>query len=153
MMRIFLFRSLMFFLISYASVAYSDTFYNKTNQNVAVDGYDTVAYFTQSEAVKGFARYQVSYLEVVWYFSSQENKNIFESEPSKFIPQFAGHCANGLSDGHLVRANPKIFRVIDDRLYLFFSWWGKAQWKYDQQAQIAQAESNWREFSLSLEKP
>lgn len=146
-----LLRSFLILSISLIPVAYSDTFYNKTNQNVAIDGYDTVAYFTQNEAVKGFARYQVTYLEVIWYFSTQENKNIFEAEPHKFIPQFAGHCANGLSDGHLVSANPKIFRVIDNRLYLFFSWWGKAQWKFDQQAQITLAESNWQDFSKGLD--
>ncbi|WP_411746231.1 YHS domain-containing (seleno)protein [Reinekea sp.] len=147
----FLLRPFLFFLIGLFSVAYSDTFYNKTNQNVALDGFDTVEYFNQKTATKGFARYQVTYLKAVWYFSTQENKNIFEADPEKFIPQFGGHCANGLSDGHLVRANPEIFRVIDGRLYLFFSWWGKAQWKYDQQAQIALAESNWGEFSSNLD--
>ena len=129
--------------LCFSTFAYSEALFNKTQGNVAIEGYDTVTYFTQNQAIKGSAEYQSTYADVIWYFSSEETKALFDAEPIKYVPQFSGHCANGLSDGHLVRANPEIFRIIDDRLYLFFSWWGKAQWKFNQQEQIGLATRYW----------
>ena len=114
---------------------------------VAIDGYDTVAYFTENKAVRGLERYAVEHDDITWWFASEQNKALFVAAPERYKPQFAGHCANGLSDGHLVKGKPEIFRIIDNQLYLFYSWWGKAQWKYDQQEQINLATSNWLHFS------
>ncbi|MFC3700752.1 YHS domain-containing (seleno)protein [Reinekea marina] len=150
MKRLSNFLSLICVILIGTSVAYSDTFRNKNDQNVAINGFDTVAYFSNSRAVMGQSDYQVQHAGAIWYFSSQKNKNIFEQNPPKYTPQFAGHCANGLSDGHLVLADPSLFRVIDGKLYLFFSKWGRAQWAMRQSSQIALAEQNWTEFKTSF---
>ncbi|MDX1473252.1 MAG: YHS domain-containing (seleno)protein, partial [Reinekea sp.] len=106
-----------------------------------------VSYFADGKAMRGSDEFQYEWRGMRFYFKTQANLAMFVSEPSRYIPQFNGHCANGLSDGHLVRANPEIFRIIDGKLYLFFSWWGKAQWKFDQQEQIELANKFWLEFS------
>lgn len=117
---------------------------NADAKGLFLEGYDVVSYFNADEPSKGDARFSSQFSGVTLWFSSAENRNQFVSNPDKYWPQFAGHCANGLSDGHLVRANPKIYRIIDDQLYLFFSWWGKAQWKYNQQEQIQLANETWQ---------
>jgi YHS domain-containing protein len=134
-------------LLSLSSFASSEALFNKTSQNVAIDGYDTVAYFTEGKASKGKPSIQSTYLDVTWFFLNVEHKALFDSNPSKYVPEYSGHCANGLSDGHLVTANPEIFRIIDGQLYLFYSWWGKAQWKFNQKEQIELADRYWLEFS------
>ena len=120
---------------------------NVNSSGVFIDGYDVVAYFTDDDAQRGSSEYQTQWQEATLFFASEQHLNLFLANPEAYLPQFAGHCANGLSDGHLVRANPEIYRVIDGKLYLFFSWWGKAQWKYDQQEQIKLASEYWEKFN------
>jgi len=134
------------FTLIFASVSYAAPA-NVNADGVSIDGYDAVSYFLLDEAVRGSEEFQLSWNDVTWWFSSEENLSLFESNPDQYAPRFAGHCANGLSDGHLVSAKPQIYRIIDGRLYLFYSWWGKAQWKYDQESQIKLAEKYWKEFS------
>ena len=112
-------------------------------QIVAINAYDSVAYFTQDKAVKGTSEFSVQYLGVNWYFSNEVNKQLFENNPEKYAPQFNGHCANGLSDGHQVPGNPKYFRIIDDKLYFFYSKWGRLQWQINQPEQIKLANEYW----------
>ena len=44
---------------------------------VAINGYDTVAYFDQKKAVKGDKKFACDYKEATWYYSSEENKEKF----------------------------------------------------------------------------
>ncbi len=88
-------------------------------KGVAINGYDTVAYFDQSKAVKGSKKYSCEYNEATWYFSSEENREKFLENPEKFAPQYGGYCAHALAEGKLIEANPKAFVVKDDKLYLY----------------------------------
>ncbi|MET4707386.1 YHS domain-containing (seleno)protein [Endozoicomonas lisbonensis] len=54
--------------------------------NKAVSGYDTVAYFTESKAVKGNAKFKFKYLDAEWYFNSDENLELFKNNPDKYRP-------------------------------------------------------------------
>jgi len=96
--------------------------------DIAIEGYDTVAYFTLQKATKGSESFTHSWNGKTWYFSTAEHRDLFIENPEKYAPQFNGFCANGLSDGHAVEANPKNWRVIDNKLYLFFSERGRNKW-------------------------
>lgn len=136
----------MFWIVLSAAVIAAEPV-NTDRRGVLLDGYDVVSYFLQDEPVVGQPQWQTEYRNATLYFSSESNREMFLKSPETYWPQYSGHCANGLSDGHLVRANPLIYRLIDGRLYLFYSWWGKAQWKFDQENQIELATENWLMFS------
>ena len=51
---------------------------NLNKEQVAVEGYDVVAYFTENKAIKGNPTYQVKDYGATYYFSSQKNKESFE---------------------------------------------------------------------------
>ena len=75
----------------------------KRNQRVNVDsngvilkGYDVVAYFTQHKPIKGSPNYKTNYQGATYYFSSAANLAVFERNPSKYVPQYGGLCANGV---------------------------------------------------------
>ena len=51
--------------------------------NLAVEGYDTVAYFIESRPVEGSKQYQVEWMGANWRFSSAENLALFKSDPTK----------------------------------------------------------------------
>jgi len=120
-------------------------------RGVAISGYDTVAYFTEHKALKGSSQYETSWKGVRWLFSSKEHQDLFVASPETYAPQFGGFCANGLSDGHKVTANPENWRVIDGRLYLFFSKWGRLQWAINVPEQIQLATNYWNEWHQNNE--
>lgn len=111
--------------------------------NVVMFGYDPVAYFIEHDAVAGSAEHALEWDEAIWWFSSQENLARFEANPEQYAPQFGAHCANGLSDGHVVDGNPENWRIIDGKLYLFYSAWGRAQWAFGVDKQIGLATQTW----------
>lgn len=96
--------------------------------STAIEGYDPVAYFTLKRAVRGSEKFSYHWNNDTWLFVTEEHKNLFAKNPNKYAPQFNGFCANGLSDGHVIEADPENWRVIDGKLYLFFSSYGRDQW-------------------------
>jgi len=87
--------------------------------DVAIKGYDTVAYFTENRAVKGSEKYSTRWLGATWYFSSAETRDLFLQSPAKYAPQYGGHCADGVSAGTITtNIDPNAWRIIDGKLYL-----------------------------------
>jgi YHS domain-containing protein len=93
----------------------------------ALSGYDAVAYHSlkqveigqqQPEAVPGKKSITAEFNGAIWAFSSNENRDKFVANPEKYAPQFDGHCAYGISQGGKVPANPNLWRIIDDKLYV-----------------------------------
>jgi len=107
--------------LAYAGDQYVD------ESGYAVSGYDVVAYHEleqsevgepQPEAVPGLKAITTEYNGAKWAFSTEENKELFVANPEKYAPQFDGHCAYGISQGGKVPANPNLWRIIDDKLYI-----------------------------------
>ncbi len=89
---------------------------------IANGGYDLVAYFTDKAPVKGSKEFTHEIKGVKYQFASAEHKNIFKSNPEKYLPVCDGYCAWGVAEkGIKVPVNPQTFKVINDRLYLFFN--------------------------------
>ncbi len=86
---------------------------------LAIQGYDPVAYFTVERALPGDARFEYQWDERRWWFSSQENRNRFASDPVRYAPQFANFCAVALARGEVKLANPEYWLISDGKLYLF----------------------------------
>ena len=113
---------------------------------VVMAGYDPVAYFAEAGAVRGNPAHALAWDGATWWFSSQANLERFKASPQSYAPQYGAHCANGLSDGHVVPGNPENWRIIDGKLYLFYSAWGRLQWAVDVEEQIALANDTWSSF-------
>ncbi len=89
--------------------------------DVAIKGYDPVAYFTQNNAVRGSDRYSHRWMGATWHFSSAEHRDLFASAPVKYAPQYGGHCADGVSFGTITtNIDPEAWRIIDGKLYLSY---------------------------------
>jgi YHS domain-containing protein len=84
----------------------------------AIHGYDPVAYFTESKAVKGDKKFTYTWNTSTWYFASQQNLNAFKAKPDKFAPQYGGYCAYGLAGGHKAPTDPEAWTIVDNKLYL-----------------------------------
>lgn len=112
---------------------------------VAIYGYDTVAYFTEKKPVKGNKQHMYHWNGKDWLFSSSKHKDMFIADPDRYAPQFNGLCANGLSDGHAIAADPENWRIIDGKLYLFFSEYGRQQWSGNVKSLIEDATTTFQE--------
>ncbi len=106
-----------FFLGSPAALAQSAT----SALPVALKGYDPISYFNPGKPARGAAASYVDFDDSRFLFSSQRNRDLFLSNPDKYLPQFSGLCATGLGMGQKIEADPKMFKVIDGKLYVFSS--------------------------------
>ncbi|KIA85437.1 YHS domain protein [Flavobacterium sp. AED] len=119
-------------------------------RKVAIQGYDPVAYFKQGKAVKGKKELTATYEGVTYNFSMPVNKEYFLKNPLKYEPQFGGWCAYAMGDsGEKVEINPDTFKIIDEKLYLFYNAYFNntlKSWNKDQANLKSKAESNWKKI-------
>ena len=66
--------------------------------NVAILGYDPVAYFTDGRATMGSPKISKKWLGATWYFASVEHRDAFASEPVRYAPQYGGFCTLGTAN-------------------------------------------------------
>jgi YHS domain-containing protein len=116
---------------------------NKINSNEsahAIGGYDPVAYFEEGKAVRGRPELGHDYRGARWLFSNTARRQKFVENPSAFAPQYGGYCAYGVSNGYLVKIDPRAFTVREGKLYLNYSLDVRKQWLPDVQARIRKAD-------------
>lgn len=120
-------------------------------KKVAIQGYDPVAYFKQGKAVKGKLGIASNYEGVIYYFSTQANKDVFVKKPADFEPQYGGWCAYAMgSSAEKVEINPETFKIIDGKLYLFYNAFFNntlKSWNKDQSNLKSKADVNWKKIS------
>jgi YHS domain-containing protein len=118
--------------------------------DVAIKGYDPVAYFTQNEAVKGSEEFSYRWLGATWQFASAENRDLFAREPVKYAPQYGGLCADGVSFGTVTtNIDPKAWRIIEGKLYLAYDP-GAADGFEKNATKVASSQKYWPEVSETL---
>lgn len=98
---------------------------------VAINGYDTVAYFTDGKPVKGSDAFVREWNGAKWKFASQQHLDLFKAAPEKYAPQYGGYCAYGVSQGYLVSIEPEQFTVLDGKLYLNYDSGVQKKWTKD----------------------
>jgi YHS domain-containing protein len=99
--------------------------------DTAINGYDTVAYFTVGKPVKGLDSFVYEWNGAKWKFSSQDNLDLFKGSPEKYAPQYGGYCAYGVAQGSLVKVEPDQFTVRDGKLYLNYDAGVQSKWLKD----------------------
>jgi YHS domain-containing protein len=120
------------------------------DKSVAVKGYDAVAYFTQNKAIKGKSSFAVIYQGLKFFFASNENKEEFKKNPSRYEPQYGGWCAYAMGEsGGKVDVDPETFKIVNGKLYLFYN---KGlnntlkSWNKNEASLKSKADVNWAKF-------
>lgn len=120
--------------------------------NVAIKGYDPVAYFTERKAVKGSPEFSHEWLGATWLFSRSEHRDSFATNPVSYVPQYGGYCADGLAYGDkTANIDPEAWRIIDGKLFLNYDQ-GSAAELEELPGQLAKAEANWPKLRARLLK-
>jgi len=139
----------LFLLLFMGTITFQSFAQNQCLKNgVAIQGYDPVAYFVSNKAIAGKSEINSEYKKAVYYFSSEENKTIFLKNPEKYIPQYGGYCAYGVSENHTSPTDPQAFTIVEDKLYLNYNLKVKELWLKDREDRIKKANSNWEKLKI-----
>jgi len=116
-------------------------------QETAIKGYDSVAYFTAGKAVKGSESFAFPWHNMTWHFSTKENRELFAASPEKYAPQYDGWCAWAMTESRLAGTDPEVWRIVDGKLYLNCSQAAYEKWSKDIPGHIKKADAIWKEKS------
>ena len=86
--------------------------------NIAINGYDPVAYFTEEKPVEGVADFSSEWDGATVLFVSAAHKEMFDADPEKYAPKYGGYCAYAVSKGYTASTDPVAWTVHEGRLYL-----------------------------------
>lgn len=133
----------LFLIFGLAHVSAADPVNKTLFGGVAIKGYDTVAYHTKSEPVKGDKKFQHEWMGAKWRFSSQENLDLFKANPEKYAPAYGGYCAWAVSQNYTADIDPDAWAIVDGKLYLNYDKDIKKKWEADRDQLIEAADKNW----------
>jgi len=120
--------------------------------DVAIKGYDPVAYFTVGKPVVGDPAISTKWMGAEWYFANTKDRDLFVANPASYAPQYGGHCADGMayvSTAVTINIDPTAWSVIDDKLYLSYDP-GSAKDLAQGEGLIGKADTNWATFTAAI---
>ena len=132
-------------MVSFApfAVAQKDEIYTSFFSDLALQGYDTVAYFTEGKPTKGKRAFTIEYKGAEWRFANQQNLDKFRSNPDMYAPQYGGYCAWAVAQGDTAKGDAEHWKIVDGRLYLNYNAKIQADWEADIPGFIERGDGNW----------
>ena len=115
-------------------------------KNVAIKGYDCVSYFKAGKALQGDPANNFEWHGLVWYFISNENRNLFQAQPEAYAPQYDGYCAWAMTSGRKALTNPEVWKIVNGKLYLNCSRPAYLMWSWDIPGNIKKADEHWKQL-------
>lgn len=116
-------------------------------RDIALEGYDPVAYFNSGESYMADGRFRYSYNKTEWFFKSESNLEKFKASPEAYIPVYSGFCAYELAYGNLVQTNPRIWHIYNKKLYLFSNESAKELWYQNISMMIQKSDNAWKRMT------
>lgn len=115
----------------------------RDRNGLAIEGYDPVAYFSESRPVEGSERFTSLRNGAIYRFASAENKAAFERSPEKYEPQYGGYCGYAASLNRLSPISPDYWQIVDGRLVLQHNQKAFDLFNADLAANVMKADVNW----------
>ena len=117
------------------------------DKNIAISGYDPVSYFDNTPE-KGSSDFAHTHKGITYHFTNETNKKKFIANPEKYEPVYGGWCAYamGLDKAEKVDINPKTYKIIEGKLYLYYNKLGVntlTKWNKDEENYKNKADKNW----------
>jgi len=139
--------SLFFTLFTLPAFALNDAVSTGIFNDTAIDGYDTVAYFTESKPVEGNKKFQFLWRDADWLFASQKNLDLFKQNPEMYAAQYGGYCAWAMAGGKTAGIDPDAWHIEDGKLYLNYSKSVQKDWFTTMKADIVSANKNYPDIT------
>ena len=121
-----------------------------SSNDLAIHGYDPVAYFTESKPVEGKPKFTIEHQGNKWAFTNEKNMKAFQDNPDAFIPQYGGHCAYAASKNAIANTDPFAWTIHNKKLYLNYSIGTRELWLKERDANIVAADGYWPTLSKQV---
>jgi YHS domain-containing protein len=108
-------------------------------------GADVTAYFTQGKFVQGSVQHRSNYQGVDFRFASAEAKALFDKEPTRYLPQYGGYCANGVVYGIPWGGDADTWKIVNGKLYIFGGQGSMDAFLLDEKQNLVLADKYWQE--------
>ena len=145
-MRLIPFSWFLVWMLSVGSALAVDPINTGFLNDLALKGYDPVAYFSESKPVKGDKAISTKWNGATWRFSSEANQRLFIKDPQKYAPQYGGYCAWAVGNGYTADIDPKAWTVHDGKLYLNYNRNVRNDWLADKASLIKKGDFSWPEL-------
>ena len=116
---------------------------NATSTGLALRGFDPVAYFTVGAPTPGDWQITAKHNGATYRFANEENKAKFVANPQAYVPAYGGYCAFGTAMGYKFDGDPKVWKIVDNKLFLNISKGVQTRWESEQAKMITDANANW----------
>jgi YHS domain-containing protein len=116
---------------------------NVDGSGLALQGFDPVAYFADGKPVMGSPEFARMYQGATYYFASKEHKDMFESDPARFVPEFGGFCGYAASINKVSPVNPTYWQLVNDKLVLQHTQEAYDLFNKDVPKAYSKAQKNW----------
>jgi len=123
---------------------------DKNKMGVAINGYDPVAFFSDSKSEMGKKEFLYKWNGAEWYFTSKNHMEMFKENPDKYAPQYGGFCAFGFSKNKLMSSDPNAWQIVDGKLYLCTNNKVHKMWKEDIKENIKKSDKNWSKRNSNM---
>ena len=85
---------------------------------LALRGYDTVNYFTEGKPKVGNSTHAALHRGAIYWFASEEHKKMFVANPDRYVPQYGGFCAFGVTQVTKFDGDPLLWNIHNGKLYV-----------------------------------
>jgi YHS domain-containing protein len=137
-----------FSFVLFLLAGFSDISVGKSlSDEIAIKGYDTVAYFKIGKAVQGNKSFSFQWHGMTWYFLNKEHRDLFAASPEKYAPQYDGYCAWAMTEARKAKTDPEVWKIVNGKLYLNCSREAYEKWSRDIPGNIKKADASWLKFS------
>jgi YHS domain-containing protein len=113
--------------------------------SVMLKGHDVVAYFNDAKHMMGRPDLKSVYEGVTFRFASAANKAAFDAAPAKYLPQYGGYCANGISYGIPWGGDADTWLLQGGRLFIFGGEASRRAFLMDRELNTQRADKYWAE--------
>ena len=102
---------------------------NTQSDNLALRGYDAVAYFTDGAAVRGLPQFETAWNGARRRFATAAHQTGSSRHLRRYAPQFGGHCAWAVANGYTADGDPEAWKIVSGMLYVNYSKRVQRKWE------------------------
>jgi len=117
---------------------------------IALGGFDPVAYFVEADAVRGKGEFEHAFAGAVWRFRNAGNRAAFAADPEVYMPRFGGYDPVAVARGVGVPADPRLWLIVEGRLYLFYTPEARTAFGESPKDLIEAAERSWPAVQVTI---
>lgn len=110
---------------------------------VGLAGFDPVSFFERDAPLNGSPMIRADHAGATYLFATERSRETFLADPDRYVPQYGGFCAYGVSINVLLPVDITTAQVRNGKLYLNVNADILEKFNADFDGSVSRASSNW----------